>query len=141
VETLRHNLYWFDNGPEATVIRNRPVQERKLSDQALRDAGMKPRITDLPNHAQNTKARSARELLQQAAKNILASLPEELRNPWKVRCESMVVQGRGGQIDGYLTQDLRKVFAKDATTKTRLITERAWNFVQEVRLGKVHENR
>jgi hypothetical protein len=33
-------------------------------------------------------------------------------NPWKSRCDTMVVQLRNGRIDNRLTDDLRNVFAR-----------------------------
>lgn len=94
VEKLHSNLTWFDSSPGAVIIRNRPVKERQLSEQAQREAGMRP--NRLPSHTDDTKPISQRDLLQKIAKNILQTMPEEVRNynPFKARAEAMVVQVR-----------------------------------------------
>ena len=111
VEKLATVLTWFDHSQEARAHRGQPVKQRHLSDQALRDAGMKP--NRLPSHTEDTKPISQRELLQKIAKNILRTMPEEIRNynPFKAKAQAMVIQGRSGRIDAYQTQELLKIFA------------------------------
>lgn len=111
VEKLSNVLTWFDDSPEARALRGQPVKQRVLSDQALRDAGMKP--NRLPSHTQDTQPISQRELLQKIATNILKTLPEDVRNynPFKAKAQAMVVQGRSGRIDRYQTDELLKIFA------------------------------
>jgi len=105
-------LTWFDKKPESVMFRNQ--QPRKMSDQALREAGMLP--NKVVSHTDDSKPRSQRELMAQIAKNILQTVPEELRNPWKTRAEALVVQNRQGRIDQYLTQELRKILATNTQT-------------------------
>jgi len=109
VEVLSPVLTWFSSDPADREIRNKPVTPRKLSRQAMIDAGLLPLEPERPSHAKTDgNLKSPEDLIRFMAKEELLR-KGVTSSPIMAEADAIVVQNRRGRVDAGKTAEVRKI--------------------------------